>query len=540
MNVVHLAIGVSVAAALAVTGVVAAGTRQLQLQGAASAAPPTGAISGVVRDGKTNRPIAGAVVTLQWPGWPRVTAADWKSTITDSKGRFVFTQLAQSDRYLIYTTKPSYTAGPTRQAFPVGSGVFGGSARIVLADGEWIDNIDIVLWPLGAISGTVVDERGEPVVGVPVRVLAQFPIAGAFQLVGGPVGKTDDRGIYRISGLPRGRYLVTLPSVQSVVPVSTTVEVLAGMTPQEFGMRVGGSEPPNSKGIDVGGWRLVVGNYATPPPPVEGRFQGYPLLFYPNASSALTATAIDLQGGDDRQNVDFALQPVSTVRVSGRVAGPAEAVTGLVVRLVPEGSENLGQGSEVATALVNANGGFTFLAVPAGRYTLVAQSTVSEFERGALGTAAPATPGMVNLTNGFTIGGSLPGGTTLSKRDMTGNDASFGRLYLDVGSDDVANVVVTLHRAAAISAQIVYEGETRPVSLFPSVEPASGSPASAVIGLMASNTLPRITAANRAATLVDTFTISGLKDDEYFLRVGAGVGGGKTLLVKSILVGSSL
>ena len=136
-------------------------------------------------------------MTLQWPG---VGRAAEKSTITDSKGRFVFQQLAASD-YRIRTTKSGYTFDTLGQWFPAGNGIIGGTA-IALREGDWIDNIDIALWPPGAISGRVVDERGEPVVGVLVRVLAQFPIAGTFQLVAGPVGMTDDRGVYRIAGLP--------------------------------------------------------------------------------------------------------------------------------------------------------------------------------------------------------------------------------------------------------------------------------------------------------------------------------------------------
>src|SRR5262249_43027045 len=148
-------------------------------------------------------------------------------TSTDSKGRFVFERLAASSTYLIHVAKAGYTSD-LGEVFPPGNGLLSAGARISLADGEWIDDVFIALSPPGAINGRVVDERGEPLVDVPVRVLAQIPLAGQFQLVAGPVTRTDDRGTYRIPGLPRGHYIVNVPSVQSAVPASTTVAALAG------------------------------------------------------------------------------------------------------------------------------------------------------------------------------------------------------------------------------------------------------------------------------------------------------------------------
>jgi hypothetical protein len=48
------------------------------------------------------------------------------------------------------------------------------------------------------------------------------------------------------------------------------------------------------------------------------------------------------------------------VKITGVVEGPAESVSGLVLRLLPVGSENLGLGNEAATTLVEPSGAFTF------------------------------------------------------------------------------------------------------------------------------------------------------------------------------------
>ena len=249
-----------------------------------------------------------------------------------------------------------------------------------------------------------------------------------------------------------------------------------GMTPEEFLRAVAPvSEPSNSAGIERGGWRLVVGITPCPPPPTPASFQAYPPLFYPNASSASSATPIDLEGGDDRQNVDFELQPVSTVRISGRVTGPADATAGLVLRLLPEGSENLGQG-EVATGrwlptAVSRSSPCPPDITRFGRSPPSASSMRGRIDDGSPGDAGHGQRGE------WLLGGSSDG-ILRSYRVMTGNESFFARLQLDVVSDEVANVVVALHRSATISGRFEYDGVGRPkMSPRASIDPADGSPA---------------------------------------------------------------
>jgi hypothetical protein len=85
---------------------------------------------------------------------------------------------------------------------------------------EWLPNIKVSIWRPGAISGTVRDESGEPVVGVVVRVLQRVRIQGRDEFLAGPVTRTDDRGAYRLANLPSARYLIQVPSVQAAMPAS--------------------------------------------------------------------------------------------------------------------------------------------------------------------------------------------------------------------------------------------------------------------------------------------------------------------------------
>ena len=59
------------------------------------------------------------------------------------------------------------------------------------------------------ITGTVVDEYGEPTPGTQVRVMRYVVQAGRRTLQQTGSGATDDRGIYRVYGLQPGEYIVS-------------------------------------------------------------------------------------------------------------------------------------------------------------------------------------------------------------------------------------------------------------------------------------------------------------------------------------------
>jgi hypothetical protein len=77
-------------------------------------------------------------------------------------------------------------------------------------------------WPPASISGTVRDERGEPLIGVFVRLLAQIRVGSACTGAAGTVVLTTTAASYRIGMLASGRYFVMVPSVQNSLPASAT------------------------------------------------------------------------------------------------------------------------------------------------------------------------------------------------------------------------------------------------------------------------------------------------------------------------------
>ena len=469
----------------------------------------TGAISGVIRDGTTGQPIAGALVYVGITG--RGPAGPMSRQITDTKGRFVFTDLPESDSFFLNVSKAGYNDGHYGDTGPVSGGV--GSGLVKLGRGEWFRDAHIPMFKPATIGGTLVDEAGEPVVGAFVRVLPKIHVAGVPQLAAGATVRTDDRGRYRIPGLASGTYYVNVPSVQNAVPRAAPPDQIEGVTPSAAAS--GGTAPRRNNGVLDFDPRslLIIGNYTTPPS-ASGRAQAYPPVFAPGVTSLAAATEIALSTGEVRENVDIALRPVAAVRVSGRIDGPDDARRGLVLRLLPAGLEGLGEGSEAATALVENSGEFTFVNVPAGQYTLMAQRTLLEYsQRTRFGGSQemPRTPGHVpGPSTGISGIPSGPPGTQVLSSSGAGDRSFFAQMPLGVGENDISGLAVPMRRGMSLRGRVAFDGAgnaPNPVSVV--AEPADGNPA---VGLHQSG--GRVQPGSD-----DEFAFAGLPPGRFMLRV---------------------
>ena len=493
-------------------------------------APPTGAISGVVTDAVTRQPLSGAIVTLELDKRPErqsmLRPPPLGRQLTDSKGRFVFRQLPASDSFKITTTKLGYFDGgygkKTADA-PV--------AHIVLADGQWISDVTVEMTRPGAIVGAVVDERGEPVVGAYVRALQEMHVAGRPHYASGPIGRTDDRGVYRIAGLVPGRYVVFVPSVQSAVPIGTPATTLSGIPDQVAGNMLANGQPMpayTDPGIALDAEnRLVLGRYITPPPPVSGRAMAYPPTFYPNGPTIAGATSVELSPGADRIGVDIRLQAVATSRVSGVVQSPTDLPGNMVLRLIAAGNQGLGHGTETATALVGPRGAFTFLNVPDGQYVIDGTGMSAEFEMDSVGLQTlPTTPGALPGSGSASGVPSGPPSMGLRTHSGPGGNALWATTPVAVAGHDVTNIAVVLQPTISLSGRLVFAGrDTKPLvqTAFLTAEPANGDPA---LGMPY----------NDERNDLYAFHIAGLLPGPYVLRV-RGFGIGDVWTVKSITAG---
>ena len=474
------------------------------------------AITGVVIDGASGKPIPGAIVSLSGPSaTPGGTSVRGVRQIADDRGRFAFTGLPGGIGYLLSAGKFGYFDGRygSRGARAV-------ARRISLVDGQWFADATIELLRPAAIGGRVLDEAGEPMVGVPVRAFVEIFVAGTRHLAAGVVAKTDDRGVYRLANLTPGRYLVMVPSVQHAVPAATSLLALSGTTPEAVAAaETFGRESPLRRqpalAVDPA-HRLILTGYPPPPvPAADGTPRIYPITYYPAARTLSNATAIELGAGDDRQNVDVQLQPVRGFRVSGRLDSPPEAVTGMTLRLMPAGAEALGQGTEAATALAADDGTFTFLNVPAGSYTILAARSVSEYgfrPPFTVSAPLPRVPGLRFSSSSSSAVMSAPSGTMFSTSASSGSQRYQGRLAVNVGDGDLSNVIVPLLGGATITGRIVLEQKKpMPAELQRIVtiraEPANGDPS---LGQPRSIRRPEDPL---------NFTIEGVLPGEYLLRV---------------------
>ncbi|MEP6917351.1 MAG: carboxypeptidase-like regulatory domain-containing protein, partial [Acidobacteriota bacterium] len=299
---------------------VAAGAARAQ---PAPAARPTGLIVGQVIDAATGRPVSGAVVTMGV--WPRQAT----QILTGSDGRFVYRNL-ESGSYPLNAGKSGYLPGSAGRRRPDGP-----SQPIQVGEGARLGDVVIRLWKQASISGVVVDEAGEPLVGVQVRAFRRTVVSGRLRFVTSALGATDDRGMYRAAALTPGDYVVATSARDVAVPLSVARDMQASDSPARAELGVV-ALPGATTSIQVGESVYGLGRgAAVPPPPRGGRVWLYPTTFYPSALVLSQASVIALGSGEERDAVDLQIVPVATARVSGTVSGPDGPGQGLVVLLAP-------------------------------------------------------------------------------------------------------------------------------------------------------------------------------------------------------------
>ena len=422
-----------------------------------SPVPATGLIVGRVVD-TAGRPVSGAIVDVGIGGTGRLPprmppspgSIESVPVLTGPDGFFVFRQLPLGS-LTVTAVKPGYSEGAFGRRRP------GGPAQpLPLTSEEPRREIVVTLWKHAAIAGLVVDEIGEPLMGVAIQSFRRADVAGG-RYVAGPVATTDDRGVYRIANLAPGEYLVAAWSRQIAAPLSMTRDARDGrftFSPNEALEVV--SAPGSALGLQLGDSVYALEpDGATPPPPDNDRLSIYPPTFYPAATSALESIAISVRSGDDREGIDLQLRPARTVRVSGVLNGPADMLAMRRLRLVPVDNDLLDRAHP--TTSTDASGAFVFPAVAAGEYslrtTLRANEGRGDPARALLWADQPISVNrddldelVVPLRPGLIVSGNLafdgtssrPGGVDLMRTRIVIERAKTGV----PGSEPAASVVV--------------------------------------------------------------------------------------------------
>ncbi|HSB11859.1 MAG TPA: hypothetical protein VLM38_20395 [Blastocatellia bacterium] len=311
--------------ALFIAAVVVALATTATAQQAQPRKEPAGSISGRITIG--DKPAVGVPVLLvpyQGP-YDKPTA---KST-TDEDGRYQLNHIP-AGQYQLQSFTPAFVTGEDLRGRP--------GKTINLNEGESVDQIDITLTRGAVITGRVFDADGQPLIQESVRLFflddrgqrfpAYLPYASLYA--------TDDRGIYRIFGIPAGRYILSV-------------------------------------GVDTrnGGARLGASTY-------------YPLTYHPDATDQSKATTVEVAAGGEATGIDITVgHSAKSYQVSGRVI---DADTGKPVPGVNYGYGSLQadgsnfQSSVITGSVSNVRGEFRLEGVLPGHYSAFATSmAASEF-----------------------------------------------------------------------------------------------------------------------------------------------------------------
>src|SRR5712691_1290318 len=226
---------------------------------------------------------------------------------TDAQGRFEFKDLP-AGRWNLTASKAGYMTlrYGQKRSFEAGT-------PIEIADGQVMERADFALPKGAAITGRIFDEFGDPVANARVQVLRYQTVQGQRRL--NPAGggdQTDDTGSYRIYGLAPGDYYVSAT------------------------LRAGNGPFVDDNNSDT---------------------TSYASTYYPGTGSVADAQRITPGIGQEQPNVNFALQPVRTVKITGTaLSSMGTALTNGMVTLMPDNATSGGAPGPVLFGFGGGNG----------------------------------------------------------------------------------------------------------------------------------------------------------------------------------------
>ena len=391
---------------------------------------------GRVLDVSTGRPVPGAVVSIS----PYTSDTSFSRTVSGGAesrhvmatdgGDFLVRDL-EPGRYAITALAFGYTNPTSPQNI----------VEVMTTDRQI--RVSVHIWKHAAISGLIVDQAGEPIVGVLVTALERVALGSSLVLRQTSVqALTDDRGIYRLPNLTPGSYLVGVLSSATTMPASVVREVDAAANDRRAAAALrrtllpSGGQTDTGDGFHAGGAVLRLAGPMAPPAP-DGRLQVYPTVFFPGASTIGEASLVTVASGDERNGIDLTLFATPAVSVSGIVTGPDGPMRMIAIRLLPPNAADMTDyiPGGTATAITDANGEFTFLGVAPGQYTLKATFVPDEATRSgpALWTAQPVTVGerdLDDLTVTMEPGARVSGRVEFTAAGSTASDPRRFRVSL--------------------------------------------------------------------------------------------------------------
>lgn len=435
-------------------------------------------VAGRVLEADLKQGVADAVVrllafsALPTAGRPATAPSFDDAVLSDEKGRFIFPSVP-SGMYTLTVTKQGYIEGNfgTRRVSDTASPFF------VPATGR--NDLDTTLWRFSAMTGHVIDDAGEPVVGQRVAIFRRQYVSGRRRFTSRTTVVTDDRGSFRAPFLPPGEYIACAVAVQRTLPASLfSAYTLGRLTVDRHltrQMTTFGQEPPKAGDPHVRRLAEVVWASDAWPMTTDPSIV-YTTTCAPSVVDLSQAEVVTLGAGEVGESATVRMNPVKGVRVQGVLESADVSTSNTAVRLLSKGMASLmtDAGFEAAVAMTDSQGGFLFSGVPAGTYRLEGSLLMSDRV-------------------------SVSSGSALRWADQE----------LIVGEDDIAGLRITLRPGFQVTGTISLEGESS-ISGYPDLsrfavrlEPADGRPRAIPVVAPAAN---------------GVFSFKDVPPGQYFLR----------------------
>jgi protocatechuate 3,4-dioxygenase beta subunit len=387
-------------------------------------------VTGRVVSEETGEPVSGALVRIL----PQSGSGLFLMTHTNERGEFRFDNLGAGEYHVAASPADAPMVNAVTFSVPLPSGdrrtdeaafealrkQSGIGEADISVDGQQDAQVEIRM-PLrrkgGQISGRVAYEDGKPAANAQLTFLNRKEIGGRTI---GPTRLsvlTDERGGYRVTGLPPGDYIVS-----------------ARLQEQRY---------VDKQGRTFGG--LVI------------------LTYYPSAISARSATPVRVAADEELSDINITLVKRSTHTVSGTLVSRSSGggnseptLAGINVRLRNREDIELpfSAGADDRFTLTDAQGRFSFAQVMDGDYIVAVG-----------GTTSPPSLHAVSVAGSDRVRDGLPP----RLRDTAQMPDSFSRSRtriliekrqeLTVAGADVNNLAIELSEGGRISGTITIEGE---------------------------------------------------------------------------------
>jgi hypothetical protein len=459
---------------------------------------PTCVVYGRAVYAETNRPVRRARIMLLSTNDRRGEAG----TLTDARGEFRIKDV-RAGTYFIAIDSPGLISPVGFFTFDqlnanalgdvVKSDGFRKFFEVIEIDGKTDKEVTVRAHRGASISGRVTYEDGDPAIGMNVGItrrsdgkLSVFIFGLGRTIMAGL--RTDDRGIYRIAGLPPGEYVVSVY--------------------EEASHGEGGRAGSGYGGADY----------------LDSLFSQHLLTtYYPHATNAKDATSITVDAGDERNDVDISIPERDLRTVAGLVRGKRDG------RLISGARVTISRKEQETTASAALNsyyaryaqnvtstdeqGHWELKEIPEGLYT-ISVAPPEDYERGGGGYRSTNANGDSANVSVETV--------TVPRRPRVRYAPAQREVRVTGG--DVTELTVELNEGARISGTVTIEG---------------GNMESDYMSISAMPVTPNLddwVDSGRQGGMVrdGVFEIEGLSAGKFFLRPNSYALGNGTIYLKSI------